>query len=391
MSYWAEVTKIIEGAVSLNVDKVSAYARLLAQKLEADGNTHVARRILALLAQAHSGSHVRGTSFGREQVPFDQDSRLPIADVYPPEAINVQVVLNRDIAQRLSRFLAYYRHSAKLIEAGLELPYTLLLYGPPGCGKTVLAKYIAKELNLPLVVARLDTLISSYLGNTSKNIRLLFEHAKERPCVLFLDEFDAIAKLRDDQHELGELKRVVNSLLQNIDTFGPESVLIAATNHEQLLDPAVWRRFTYTWKLELPDREAREALVRLFLRGSMTEPYELRVLAELFRGLSGADIEVICTQALRDALVNGSQRPRLQDVTNAFFEHLRLKGGAGLSNNERVLFLRQLDPGFFSFRVIGDLLGCSRQWAQKLYTRRVSHGARGRTVATDQDSVAPGR
>src|SRR4029077_10470965 len=107
---------------------------------------------------------------------------------------------------------------------------SLLIYGPPGCGKTQLARHVAEELHLPLLTARVDTIVSSYLGNTSKNIRSLFEHAMARPCVLFLDEFDAIAKLRDDQHELGELKRVVISLLQNIDALDSSITLIPATD-----------------------------------------------------------------------------------------------------------------------------------------------------------------
>ena len=94
-----------------------------------------------------------------------------------------------------------------------------MLYGVPGCGKSTVAKYIAQQIGLPLVIARLDALVSSLLGSTSKNIRKVFDFADSRPCILFLDEFDAIAKARDDQHELGELKRVINSLLQNIDSL----------------------------------------------------------------------------------------------------------------------------------------------------------------------------
>jgi len=101
-------------------------------------------------------------------------------------------------------------------------------------------------------VARLDGLISSYLGSTAKNIRALFDFAAKTPCVLFLDEFDAIAKVRSDAQEMGELKRVVNSFLQNLDTLGRQSIVLAATNHETLLDAAVWRRFTYRLALTLP-------------------------------------------------------------------------------------------------------------------------------------------
>ena len=142
----------------------------------------------------------------------------------------------------------------------LSASLSLLMYGPPGTGKSRLARHIAKELGLDLYVARLDGLISSFLGSTSKNIRALFDFAARTPCVLFLDEFDAIAKLRGDSQELGELKRVVNSFIQNLDTLGSHSIVIAATNHQELLDSAVWRRFSYRLALEFPPAELREKM-----------------------------------------------------------------------------------------------------------------------------------
>ena len=188
---------------------------------------------------------------------------------------------------------------------GIGVSNTLLLYEPPGCGKTKCAYLVAKQLNLPLVVARLDSLISSYLGTTAKNIRSLFEYAQRTPCVLFLDEFDAIAKARDDSNELGELKRVVNSLLQNVDAMSGDSLLLAATNHEHLLDPAVWRRFDYKLEIELPDEDAIIKMIDLFTNGAgdLTEKKK-REIANAFQGLSGADIEEILRKSLRNAIIH---------------------------------------------------------------------------------------
>lgn len=142
-----------------------------------------------------------------------------------------------------------------------------MLYGPPGCGKTTVAQLISSITNLPLVTARLDGLVSSLLGSTAKNIRKVFDYASKRECILFLDEFDVIAKLRDDKNELGELKRVVNSLIQNIDEFSEDSILIAATNHHKLLDPAIWRRFNTILALEKPQLEEVNLLLLSLLRG----------------------------------------------------------------------------------------------------------------------------
>src|SRR5690554_6192914 len=178
-------------------------------------------------------------------IPVDSESRSVLADIIYPSENEVKVILSHNNETQLRSYINSYKHADQLNALGLGISNTLLLYGPPGCGKTKSAYLVAKEINLPLVVARLDSIISSYLGTTAKNIRTLFEFAQRIPCVLFLDEFDAIAKARDDQNELGELKRVVNSLIQNIDSMNSDSLLIAATNHENLLDVAVWRRFGY--------------------------------------------------------------------------------------------------------------------------------------------------
>jgi SpoVK/Ycf46/Vps4 family AAA+-type ATPase len=138
-------------------------------------------------------------------------------------------------------FLADVENIDRLSTKGLASPLALMLSGPPGTGKTLLAGHIAARLNRPFFVARLDSVISSLLGDTSKNIRAVFEFVPSRNAVLFLDEMDAIAKLRDDRHELGELKRVVNTVIQGLDTLDAHAVVVGASNHAHLLDPAIWR------------------------------------------------------------------------------------------------------------------------------------------------------
>nr|WP_276533784.1 ATP-binding protein [Stenotrophomonas acidaminiphila] len=180
----------------------------------------------------------------------------------------------------------------------------MLIYGPPGVGKTQLARHVAAELGLPLLTARCDSLISSFLGSTAKNIRRLFDHAAERPCVLFLDEFDALAKARDDAQELGELKRVVVGLLQNIDAMPPSSVLIAATNHQQLLDPAVWRRFAFRVHIDLPNRDLRAALLNAYL-GKFKPRDHSDWVVNLSEGFSGATLREVAEDCIRGAVISG--------------------------------------------------------------------------------------
>lgn len=172
--------------------------------------------------------------------------------------------------------------------------------------ETSAAKYLASELDLPLVTARFDTLISSLLGNTAKNIHRIFDFAQKQPCILFLDEFDAIAKARDDSHELGELKRVVNSLLQNIDDFSQTGILIAATNHAQMLDSAVWRRFQTVIELSKPDNDAIMRFVSQFPKvadESSINKLQWRKITESMTDLSYSDIKDIVQNVLKKAIL----------------------------------------------------------------------------------------
>ncbi|KOO11114.1 AAA family ATPase, partial [Vibrio xuii] len=141
----------------------------------------------------------------------------------------VQVLLERE-------------YNDALLSEGLQPTKSIIFQGPPGVGKTLSARWLANQLDLPLLTLDLATVMSSFLGKTGSNVRAVLEHAMSFPCVLLLDEFDAIAKRRDDDRELGELKRLVTVLLQTIDEWPATSLLIAATNHGELLDPAIWRR-----------------------------------------------------------------------------------------------------------------------------------------------------
>jgi SpoVK/Ycf46/Vps4 family AAA+-type ATPase len=224
-----------------------------------------------------------------------------------------------------------------------------------------------------MYVARLDGLISSFLGSTAKNIRAVFEFASRVPCVLLLDEFDAIAKLRDDQQELGELKRVVNSFIQNIDSLGRDIILIAATNHEQLLDPAVWRRFQYLLHIDLPNLEQREAFWKLFSGDLNWSPKQLKTLADLSEGFSVAAIEGAATR-VRQQVVTRQAEPSLHGALTALaslargessaktaLSSLRLDDAPTLSKQ-----LRKRNPRIYSLSVVGEIAGISKATMSRL-------------------------
>jgi len=185
----------------------------------------------------------------------DAKSRLPLVEEQPWPS--TPIFLDEAARQVFQDFLADTHHIEELTNKGLASPLGLILSGPPGTGKSLLAGHIASQLSRPFYVVRLDSVISSLLGDTAKNIRTVFDFVPARDAVLFLDEMDAIAKLRDDRHELGELKRVVNTVIQGLDGLDPNAIVIAATNHPHLLDPAIWRRFPYKIELGPPEAAVR--------------------------------------------------------------------------------------------------------------------------------------
>ena len=298
--------KIIEGGLSKNPEKVRSYAGLLSEKLRAEGDERFADRIVALINNKSSNSHlVYLDEFS--SVPVDQDSRINMVDIWFPNGDKIDLVLPNSTHRRVEEYIAYLEHRSEFIRKGLELPESLLMYGPPGCGKTTIAHFISQKIKLPLLTARLDGVVSSLLGSTAKNIRRIFEYANERPCILFLDEFDAVAKARNDDSEVGELKRVVNSLLQNMDVYNQNNILVAATNHEQLLDPAVWRRFSNVIEVAMPDATEISQLIRVFLRDVecdfIDNPTKMANAAQALAGSSPSDIRVVCYSAVRDMVL----------------------------------------------------------------------------------------
>ena len=259
-----EIIKIIEGGLKRDRSKVIKFARLLSKNLVDTEFKSLSNRINKLLNGTHGESFVSAESLS--PIPVDSESRLDVVEVNYPDDDQENLIFNPSTRKQIQNFIDGIRQKEKILKFGVDVQNSLLLYGPPGCGKTSAAIYIANELELPIVTARLDSMVSSLLGSTAKNIKKVFSFANDKPCILFLDEFDAIAKARDDSHELGELKRVVNSLLQNIDTFIGNNTLIAATNHHELLDNAVWRRFSETIFIGPPSIDERTELIVFYLK-----------------------------------------------------------------------------------------------------------------------------
>ncbi len=372
--YLSEVFRIVEGALRLDGEKVRNYALLLAEKLQEDGDEPTANRLRRMLQE--KGHQLRPAKLEHHAAPVDGESRFPLLQKeIVPDTVNRHLFTEYQ-RHAIDEYLSVIKARGELESRGIKVITNLLLYGPPGCGKTHLARFIAHELKLPLYLVRLDGLISSFLGSTAKNIRAVLEFASRTPCVLLLDEFDAIAKLRDDQQELGELKRIVNSFLQNLDALGNEVILIAATNHDQLLDPAVWRRFQYQLHLDLPGNEQRERFWELFSTDISWSPKEIKILADLSEGFSVAAIETVMTR-LRQRLIVQGQAPKLRDALLALQSLAESKQSKVQPLSQALLndpgqlsqFLKSRNAQLYSLALIGDIADRSTATISRLEAR----------------------
>ena len=311
-----ELFRIVSGALRLDVEKVRNYTSFLAEKLEQSGDRSSAARLRKLLDETDHQLRPAGAAFARA-LPVDEESRFPLIEKVNLKNLNeTPLILSDEQEALINEFISVTKSHSQLEAEGVSTSTSLLMYGPPGCGKSRLARFVARELGLDLYIARLDGLISSYLGSTSKNIRALFEFASKTPCVLFLDEFDAIAKLRGDTQELGELKRVVNSFIQNLDTLGTQSIILAATNHHELLDQAIWRRFNYRLELSYPSLELRNQMWASFLKPLDFAEKDIDLLSDLSEGFSGSDIHEVCLRMHRRRITT-KVIPQLHDAFQA--------------------------------------------------------------------------
>ena len=241
-------------------------------------------------------------------LPVADDSRLALVRVEDPPVIDESPILPDGVQGSLKQLIDERRRVGELARAGLAPTRTVLLLGAPGVGKTMTARWIAAELGLPLLLLDLSAVMSSLLGRTGMNLRYALDYAKSQDCVLLIDEFDSIGKRRDDDGDVGELKRLVNVLLQQLDDWPILSgLLLGATNHPELLDPAIWRRFETTIELPMPDRAARTVAVHRFACGSLPSAAEA-VLVRVFDGLSFSEIES-AVQRVRRASALGYGSP----------------------------------------------------------------------------------
>lgn len=242
------------------------------------------------------------TTTGLTQIASEINPTNDLLEEIPVTRGLKDIVLDFDTRTLIENIIEERRRSEELRRHRLPISTRLLFCGPPGCGKTLCAEVLARELNIPLFSARVDVVISSFLGETATNLRRVFEFATRTPCILFLDEFDALARTRSDTAEHNELRRVVNSLLIMIERFRGPGLVVAATNLPQFLDQALWRRFDDILSFDIPsNREIEKFMQRQF--ANFQASFNLPSMSGKLNGLSYADVERICVDAIKKAVL----------------------------------------------------------------------------------------
>jgi len=336
---------------------VQAYLRQSIRKFRKE-SPELATQLSELLALAPTAlSPLR--DFGGAVVPIDADSRLALAKSEFPVVMPGEPILDADLRDRIMQVVAEQQHLQALERQGLGPTRSMLFVGPPGVGKTMSARWLASLLGRPLITLDLATVMSSYLGKTGANIRSVLEYAKSVESVLLLDEFDSIAKKRDDEGDVGELKRLVTVLLQEVDDWPSTSLLIAATNHGELLDSAVWRRFDDVLEFRSPTAAERtDALVHLF--GDEAEGLEkwMPLLVNFWEGRSFSDL-TRSVQWMRRRATTANES--LLDVILARIGHELREG----TPEDRKNAAHLLAESGYSDRKISEVVGISRDTIRK--------------------------
>lgn len=274
--------------------------------------------------QVDDSSNVRRLHKGCE-LPTNKDNGLALLEERAVVREEKDIILSDATQTLLSEIIHEHNRADVLRSYGLRPAQKLLFCGPSGCGKTLAAEVIAHCLSLPLVIVRLDSVISSFLGETASNLRKVFDYIAQYPVVALFDEFDALAKDRGDAADHGELKRSVNAVLQMLDSYRGESLLIATTNYESLLDQAVWRRFDETLSFELPTLEQIKRLLALKLSGVRREfDTDDHEIANLFKEMSHGDIERVLRRAVKEMILSGReflQRSHIDEALKREYRH----------------------------------------------------------------------
>ncbi len=292
---------LLKSHITRDDDQFLSIAMQVAAHEARKGHRQVAQQVRELVDRARSGKVERS----RRPVPIAQ----PKGELASLVAVSFSdtrlksMALTDELERRFKRVIIEQRQQHKIIERGLQPRRKLLLVGPPGSGKTMTAAALAGELQLPLFTVVFDTLITRFMGETASKLRLIFDAMNETRGVYFFDEFDAIGARRSERNDVGEIRRVLNSFLQFLEKDDSNSLIIAATNHVELLDPALFRRFDDVIQYEFPDERVTLKIMQTRLVGFGTDEIDWQKAVKLTKDLSQADISRAADEAAKRAIL----------------------------------------------------------------------------------------
>ena len=262
-------------------------------------------------------------------IPRDSEKGFPLLEIKHFDGNYEDLIISDYLKKQLEQIIKEFKDSDILATYNLSYKKKILLCGKPGTGKTYTAQIISSLLNIPLIYIRFDSIISSYLGETASNLRKVFDYIEQGTWIVLFDEFDIIGKNRDDIHEHGEIKRVVNNFLQMMDNFNGTSLLFAATNHQYLLDSAIWRRFDDVLFYDLPNEKTRKNLFERYLKPIKRDlNIDLEPIIKKSEQLSPADIKMIAIEAIKLAIIdcrNNLTEKDLHEALNRFIAREKLR------------------------------------------------------------------
>ncbi|CAM8044946.1 MULTISPECIES: AAA family ATPase [Enterobacter] len=299
-------------------------------------------------------------------MPVDEDSRLTLLKA-PNEKITSKPLLSSQIEDSLDQIILERKHIDRLKTLGLQPTRSAIFVGPPGVGKTLTASWLAQKLGVPFYVLDLTAVMSSYLGKSGNNLRAALDFAKRGPCVLLLDEIDSIAKKRSDDSDVGELKRLVTVILQEVDEWPSSSLLLAATNFAELIDPALWRRFDLVLNFEKPNSESiKEAIKRFLGPDYAIFARWIDLLVIMFKDESFSNIERSINKFRRSVALGISSD---EELIESFIKD----GLSDLERNERIEIAVNLNRhSKLSQHAISDLTGVSRDTIRKYSSKKTN-------------------
>ena len=247
-------------------------------------------------------------------IPRDNEKGFPLLEIKEFQYSWEHLKLPEDTLILLKQIVHEFCESDILASYNLKNKNKILLCGKPGTGKTFSAQVISSVLNIPLAMVRFDAIVSSYLGETAANLKKVFDFIENGVWIVLFDEVDIIGKNRDDHFEHGEIKRVVNNFLQMLDNFEGESIIFAATNHQHILDPAIWRRFDEIIFFPLPDVQLRKEILEFYLKPIKKEDLNLDMIARKTEGLSPSDLKMIAHESMKIALLDKRDIVNYEDI-----------------------------------------------------------------------------